>query len=205
MAPGRKMQAQAPHQPERVVPPQAPIANTLDRRLFTLIDRLPHTPWSDRYVEILSDLGQGPGWVAASLALAWLGGSRGRKAGLACTVAALGTTYIVQRELKPAFRRRRPYVGREIRVIGLQTSDASFPSGHTASSFAAATALSAFYPKVSPLLYTLAAAVGLSRVYLRHHFPSDAAVGSLLGVAAGTACAGLVNLPSRLRPASPKS
>jgi len=46
-------------------------------------------------------------------------------------------------------------------VVGIRTTDASFPSGHTASSFAAATAISAFYPKVSPLVFGLAAGVGI--------------------------------------------
>jgi undecaprenyl-diphosphatase len=71
-------------------------------------------------------------------------------------------------------------------VVGIKTTDASFPSGHTASSFAAATALSAFYPKASPLVFGLAAGVGVSRVHLGHHFPSDVAVGSLIGIASGT-------------------
>src|SRR5207253_1180676 len=80
-----------------------------------------------------------------------LGGSKGRRAGLAAAIASLGTTYVVQRIVKPVFRRNRPHFGRDVMVVGIRTTDASFPSGHTASSFAAATAISAFYPKVSPL------------------------------------------------------
>ena len=176
-------------EPPRILP------ESVDRRLYTMIHGLPHSPMGDRYVTILSDLGEGMGWVGAGLALAWLGGSKGRRAGLAAAIASLGTTYVVQRIVKPVFRRNRPHFGREVMVVGIRTTDASFPSGHTASSFAAATAISAFYPKVSPLVFGLAAGVGVSRVHLGHHFPSDVAVGSLIGIASGAFLAWLVKAP----------
>jgi undecaprenyl-diphosphatase len=123
-------------------------------------------------VGILSDLGEGLGWVMAGLAVGWMGGRKGRRAGLATAMASLGTTYLVQRMIKPVFRRKRPFVARAVLVVGIRTTDASFPSGHTASSFAAATALSTFYPKASPLVFGLATGVGVSRVHLGHHFPA---------------------------------
>jgi undecaprenyl-diphosphatase len=173
-------------EPPRILP------ETVDRRLYTIIHGLPHSPAGDRYVAIVSDLGEGLGWVGAGIALAWMGGSKGRRAGLATSIAALGTTYLVQRMIKPVFRRQRPHIGREVLVVGIRTTDASFPSGHAASSFAAATALATFYPKASPLVFGLATGVGLSRVHLGHHFPSDVAVGSLIGIATGTLMAWMV-------------
>ena len=173
------------------VPTPRVLPQTLDRRLYALIHGLPHSPAGDRYVALLSDLGEGAGWVGAGLALAWLGGRKGRRAGLAVTVASLGTTYAVQRLIKPVFRRQRPWVGRDLMVVGIRTTDASFPSGHSASSFAAATALAAYYPKAAPLGFALATGVAASRVHLGHHFPSDTAVGALIGIAAGTLVAWL--------------
>jgi membrane-associated phospholipid phosphatase len=70
-------------------------------------------------------------------------------------------------------------------LVGVKPLDASFPSGHTAASFAAATALTSFYPRAAPLVFTLAAGVGLSRIYLGHHFPSDVAVGAATGAGIG--------------------
>jgi undecaprenyl-diphosphatase len=173
-------------EPPRILP------KSVDRRLYAIIHGLPHSPAGDRYLTLVSDLGEGLGWVGAGLALAWLGGSKGRRAGLATSIAALGTTYLVQRVIKPVFKRQRPHIGREVLVVGIRTTDASFPSGHTAASFAAATAIAAFYPKASPLAFGLAAGVGVSRIHLGHHFPSDVAVGSLIGVASGTLIAALV-------------
>ncbi len=173
-------------EPPRILP------ESVDRRLYLKIHGLPHSPVGDRYVTILSDLGEGLGWVAAGAALAWIGGSKGRRAGVAAVVASLGTTYLVQRVIKPVFKRNRPFVGRDVLVVGIRTTDASFPSGHAASSFAAATALAAFYPRATPLVFGVAAGVGLSRVHLGHHFPSDVAIGGLIGIASGTLVAWIV-------------
>ena len=167
-----------------VVAPPGPAG--VDRRLYQLINGLPHTTTSDRYVSVLSDLGEGLGWVAGGVALAVLGGSKGRRAGMATAVSSLAATYVVQTRIKPLFRRVRPFVNRESRVVGIKPPDHSFPSGHTASSFAGATALAFYYPKAAPLVYALAAAVGASRVHLGVHFPSDAAVGGVIGIGIGT-------------------
>lgn len=158
----------------------------IDRRLYRLINGLPHTTTSDRYVSVISDLGEGLGWVAGGIALAILGGPKGRRAGAATAVASIAATYVVQTRIKPIFRRVRPFVNREARVVGIRPADQSFPSGHTASSFAAATALALFYPRAAPLAYGLATAVGVSRVHLGVHFPSDAAVGGVIGIGIGT-------------------
>jgi len=166
------------------VAPPAP--SGIDRRLYHLINGLPHSAYSDRYVSVLSDLGEGIGWVAGGAALMILGGPKGRRAGLATALASVAATYVVQTRVKPLFRRVRPFVNREARVVGLRPSDHSFPSGHTASSFAAATALAFYYPKAAPLAYGVATAVGASRVHLGVHFPSDAAVGGVIGIGIGT-------------------
>src|SRR5712692_10068809 len=41
-----------------------PARGGIDRRLFSFINGLPHSTTSDRYVSVVSDLGEGLGWVA---------------------------------------------------------------------------------------------------------------------------------------------
>jgi len=166
--------------------PVRPAPSSIDRRIFMAIHGLPHSPLSDRYGSMVSDVGEGLGWVVAAAAMAWLGGAKGRRAGIATTLATLSATYLVQRLVKPIFRRKRPFVDREVLVVGIKPLDASFPSGHSASSFAAAAAIATFYPSAAPLAFTLATGVGLSRVYLGHHFPSDVAVGAATGIGIGS-------------------
>jgi undecaprenyl-diphosphatase len=61
----------------------------------------------------------------------------------------------------------------------------SFPSGHTATAFAAAAVVGAIYPRLRWPLYCLAALVGLSRIYLGVHFALDVIAGAILGVSIG--------------------
>src|SRR2546427_466277 len=180
--------------PTDVVASWRRMTSVLRLRLRTIMTAAPTHRWGGG----ISDAGEGLGWVIAGIGLAWLGGPRGRRAGIATALASLSATYLVQRVMKPVFRRRRPFVDREVLVVGIKPADASFPSGHTAASFAAATALAVFYPSAAPLTFSLATGVGLSRVYLGHHFPSDVAVGAMVGGGIGTGIAWALRLADRL-------
>jgi len=81
--------------------------------------------------------------------------------------------------------------------------DASFPSGHAATSFAAATMLSFAFPALAPALLILAAAVAFSRVYVGVHYPLDIVGGAVLGVLVATALRRLVRDRLQLRRATP--
>lgn len=61
----------------------------------------------------------------------------------------------------------------------------SFPSGHTATAFAAAAILAARWPRLAWLFYGLALAVGLGRIVGGSHYPGDVIGGALLGLMVG--------------------
>ena len=72
-------------------------------------------------------------------------------------------------------------------------SGKSFPSGHSAASWAFASALAHRYPHkrwVKWGAYAFATAVSLSRIPAKKHYPSDILVGSTIGYVTGTYLAG---------------
>lgn len=105
---------------------------------------------------------------------------------LAAIFIAVAAAGLADDVLKFIFGRARPYLW----LAGDQSGFgffrygakfASFPSGHTTTSVAAALAFSAVFPRARPLFLLAALLIALSRIVLDVHYASDVITGALLG------------------------
>src|SRR5262249_2035430 len=122
---------------------------------------------------------------------------------LLVTAATALTASLTTDAIKAATSRDRP----DVDMLVSRPHSSSFPSGHAATSFACATVLSAFEPRLRVPLYVLAALIALSRTYVGVHYPLDvlagAAWGLLIGWLAVRALRRLATGRPRSRPAPP--
>ncbi len=107
---------------------------------------------------------------------------------------ALLAAFLIERPLymtlKAHFRRNRPPQAIPGFKSVIQPSDQfSFPSGHTSAAFLFATFANTLLPGIGWLLYPWAIGVGMSRVVLGVHFPTDTMAGALLG-----SCSAMIGL-----------
>ncbi|WP_251206350.1 phosphatase PAP2 family protein [Acetatifactor aquisgranensis] len=136
-------------------------------------------------------------WILISLGMS--ASRKTRKTALMCAVALLVSLLINNMVLKNIVGRIRPYeaIAGLVPLIG-KPRDYSFPSGHTASSFAAAWVLFRRLPRrfgIPALM--LAGLIGISRLYLGVHYPTDVLFGVISGIGCGCAACALVSAPAR--------
>lgn len=130
-------------------------------------------------------------WLATAGAVAVVGGGRGRRAACQGVLAIALTSAVTNLVLKPLAGRRRParcddrLVSDSRRVR--RPASRSFPSGHAASAFAFASATGQAVPSARLPLYVAAATVAYSRVHTGVHYPSDVAIGAVVGELCGRA------------------
>lgn len=155
----------------------------LDTQLFLAINHLPHSHFSNGLFYFITFIfGGGVAWYLLLGADMLRRRTWDRLMFRGTVLPLIAATAIVEYPVKALFRRRRPFI-KLIRaiVVGKKPGTFSFPSGHSASSFAGAWLLKQHFPRQAPLWYGIAALVAFSRVYLGDHYPGDVVTGSLLG------------------------
>lgn len=121
-------------------------------------------------------------WIAMGIAFLFF--KKTRPIGFTVLISLLLDFLIVNVTLKDLVARPRPFVVNEaIETLIKQPSPyRSFPSGHTAGSFAAMFALYKWVPKkIGIPALCLAALVALSRLYVGVHYPTDLLGGFVIG------------------------
>ena len=144
------------------------------------------TPAGDVLMPFITSFGNGGViWIVLTVILLLI--PKTRKTGLILGAALILDGILCNLLLKNLVRRIRPCdIKDAVRLLIPYPSDYSFPSGHTAVSFAAASALYFAGEKyLWKAALVLAAFIAFSRMYLYVHYPTDVLGGILFGVISG--------------------
>lgn len=176
---------------------------TFDMNVYKLVENLWLSNPSaahimDLFWTFITHLGDdGIFWIVLGLVLCLF--KKTRKIGLAA-ICALGCVAVLNNLiLKDLFDRARPYImdsanWERVATGGwvyrmpfehLKEKSVSFPSGHTASSFAAAIGIFYVDKKKGIIPLILAALISFSRIYIHVHYPSDVIGGMIIGIVFG--------------------
>ncbi len=135
-----------------------------------------------RWVKLISKTGDGQLYLLLGVIL-WLFEPENGAIFLYTALLAYALELPLYLILKKYFKRQRPCDFFINFSSHINPSDKfSLPSGHTAAAFLMASLLANFYPSIAPLVYSWACFIGLSRVLLGVHYPSDIFAGALLGL-----------------------
>ncbi len=133
-----------------------------------------------RFITSLGD--EGLIWIAIAVFLLLI--RQYRKVGLMVGVSLLGSLLFNNVLLKNIVARPRPYkVIENLTILIPEPGEFSFPSGHTSSSFAAGMVLYLMLPRKYGIpAMILAFLIGISRLYIGVHYPTDVIGGMVMGV-----------------------
>lgn len=158
--------------------------------LFYMINHGMDNSLLDFIMPLLTNFGSLIAWAVICGILFIFGGEKGRKVAI-LGLAALFVSNVVVYLLKFIIAEPRPFL--TLPNVDLLVSESefySFPSGHTASSFAAAVVIGLKYKLnfrgknyrlIYPLL-TFAGVIGFSRIYIGVHYPLDVFFGAIVGI-----------------------
>ncbi len=159
--------------------------SAVDLRSYKLINQLQERAVALKFFSLLSRTGDGH-LYALAIAMLYLFGDRFEERILAVAVLAFALELPAFFVLKNSIRRDRPCDVLSTSRKAVQPSDKfSMPSGHTSAAFVVATLVFIFAEPMAEIAFVWASLVGMSRIVLGVHYPSDVAAGALLGIVCG--------------------
>ena len=137
-------------------------------------------------MQFITSLGD-EGIVPIALCIIFIIIKKTRKVGVTAGLSLALEAILINLTIKKIVGRTRPYVVNEaIEYITTRPSDNSFPSGHTGCMFAVASVLFYMMPKkVGIPAMIIASLVGISRLYVGVHYPTDIIAGFIIGMFTG--------------------
>ncbi|MEG0614254.1 MAG: phosphatase PAP2 family protein [Oscillospiraceae bacterium] len=154
----------------------------LDDKILQLIQDFLTTPIMDKIMIFFTNLGEyGAIWFVIALIL--MIPKKNRKCSLLILISVAVGFIFGNVVLKSAIGRIRPCnLNLDFPMLIPRPTGFSCPSGHSISSFAAATAIFIHYKPFGNAAFIVAFLIAFSRMYLYVHYPSDIIFGSILGI-----------------------
>ena len=158
-----------------------PIIQRFDNSILLYIKDNIHGFILDKVMLISTYLGNGAIiWIIIALIL--IINEKYRKIGFMVLGALILSAILGEVMLKHIFKRIRPSANISVaKLLIVRPLSYSFPSGHAASSFAAAGVLAKYFKEYVLEIFSLASLIAFSRLYLYVHYPTDILAGIVLG------------------------
>ncbi len=154
-----------------------------DLRLFRAIFNYRRNSFLPVFFRIISFIGDGYFYFLLPLLMYFLK-MENFKPVLYAMLIAFAVEMPLYRILKNSIRRVRPFNAHsDIQNMVYPIDEFSFPSGHTAAAFLFAMIVGHFIPVLIIPVYVYAVLVGISRIYVGVHYPSDILAGAFFGSA----------------------
>lgn len=158
----------------------------MDLTLLLWIQSHLRTEVLDTFFKFFTHLGDlGIFWILLTIIL--IARPKTRYTGIVMATSLLVSVIFTEALIKPLIDRPRPFELYPMDLLIPAPVSSSFPSGHSSSSFAAATAFF-LNEKKGPwrwILMIMAVMIAFSRLYLFVHNPTDVLAGTLLGLLIG--------------------
>ncbi|WP_018692361.1 phosphatase PAP2 family protein [Algicola sagamiensis] len=156
-------------------------AKHIDTSLFFYMFSKSWTPAVCRFFYWVSKIGDGYCYLLIGVFAFGIAGEEGQMFFL-LTLFAFAVELPLYFILKQTFKRDRPLSQSvEVRAHIVPSDQFSLPSGHTAAACLMATMISAYFVTFAVIAWVFAILIGIARVVLGVHYPSDVFVGALLG------------------------
>ena len=155
---------------------------SIDFNILDFIQSTMRCDFLDGVMTFFSCIGNAGGiWIIAAVIMLCF--RKTRATGVMVLCAALAGYLIGEIALKNVVCRPRPFVINSDMILNISPpSGYSFPSGHSCSSFAAATVMFVRDKRFGIPALIIAFFIAFSRLYNYVHFPSDVLFGILLGI-----------------------
>lgn len=157
----------------------------IDVRIIEWIREVLVADWLTPIMKGITFFGEyGIGWILIALTLLCF--KKTRRIGWTMGIALVAGLLLGEVFLKNVIARPRPFtLWPEMPLLIPEPHGFSCPSGHTTSSFAAATSIFLYHKKWGALALLWAALIGFSRMYFTVHYLTDVLFGIVLGVLCG--------------------